>query len=782
MVRSTADETKIFPMKIVFKIARNELRYLFYSPIAWFLLIVFLVQCSMLYSGYMYNIANYQTTMRENSPGFKDAMSLTKTTFGTMFIGVMSNLYIFIPLLTMGLMGREFDSGSAKLLFSSPIKLRHIVLGKYLGIATYSLLLVFIVAVFAIVGVFNIRNADYGLLLSALLGFYLLVCTLCAIGLFMSTFSNNQIVAAFSTFVVIFVLGRIDSLWQRYDLVRDLTYFLSLQNRTWKMLAGLIISRDVIYFIAVTFMFIGFTLIKLRAGREARPWYVRAGRYGLVMLVTLAIGYISSRHTLTGYLDTTATKANTIPKEMQKILKDFDDSPVEVTLYTNLMGDGLGHGMPEARNVDYLFNFWDPYLRFKPDIKFKYVYYYNAIFSPADSVFLHGKSLRKIAAESADAMDADLSMFKSPEEMNRIIDLRPENYRLIMQVKYKGRTALLRTYNDSQFWPDLNNMSFAFKRVLGGKVPKIYFVTGNLERSIELTGERQYNGHSSYKGLRASLVNVGFDIDTVNLTVQNILPDADMLVLADPKMDLSPTVQSKLTQFVDEGGNLLITGEPGKQYVLNPFLQHLGVQLMNGQLVEPSFDETPEKVRPVLTEAATNLHASLGWYKEYLHSRAIPKMLMPGVTVFQYDSVSPFSITPLLETVPDKAWFKAGELITDSTLPAMNTKAGDFKDRTFVTSIQLTRKVKNKEQRIIICGDADFASNLRFGTNYYITSLYSWITYNRFPVYMTRLQPKDNYVRIGPVGATVQKIIFVWVLPGLLLLFGTILLIRRKRK
>ncbi len=99
-------------------------------------------------------------------------------------------------------------------------------------------------------------------------------------------------------------------------------------------------------FSSITAMFLGFTLIRLRAGREAKPWFIKAGRYALVMAVTLVIGYISSRPALTGYLDTTATKKNTIPVKMQEVLKEFRDSTLEVTLYTNLLGKGLGQGMP----------------------------------------------------------------------------------------------------------------------------------------------------------------------------------------------------------------------------------------------------------------------------------------------------------------------------------------------------------------------------------------------------------------------------------------------------
>ncbi len=94
---------------------------------------------------------------------------------------------------------------------------------------------------------------------------------------------------------------------------------------------------------------------------------MKAGRYITVLVVGLLIGYITSRPGLIGYLDTTATKENTIHPKLQQILKDMGDEPVEVTLYANLLGDGIDLGLPEARNT-YLWTLWEKYIRFKPNI------------------------------------------------------------------------------------------------------------------------------------------------------------------------------------------------------------------------------------------------------------------------------------------------------------------------------------------------------------------------------------------------------------------------------
>src|SRR5690606_28313783 len=115
----------------------------------------------------------------------------------------MQKLYLYIPLLTMGLISRETSSGTIKLLYSSPIKVREIVFGKYLAMIVYSLVLVTIVTIFVISGIAQIESPDTGMLMTALLGFFLLLCAYAAIGLFMSSLTTYQVVAAICTFVMI---------------------------------------------------------------------------------------------------------------------------------------------------------------------------------------------------------------------------------------------------------------------------------------------------------------------------------------------------------------------------------------------------------------------------------------------------------------------------------------------------------------------------------------------------------------------------------------------------
>ncbi|MGN6416778.1 MAG: Gldg family protein [Pseudobacter sp.] len=775
-------------MKVIYSIAKNEFRYLFYSPIAWFVLLVFMVQCAYFYSDQIYLLSQSQDIYLKNSPsfkGFKDPITLITFVDGRFFPNIMQNLFLFLPILTMGLISRENNSGTSALLFSSPVSIKRIVLGKYLGIMLYNLLLLLVAAIFVMAGMLTIKEVDYGLLLSALLSFYLLVCAYSAIGLFMSSLSNYQIVSALGTFTAIFFLSRIGSMWQRHDLVRDLTWFLSLQDRTNKMMHGLIISRDIIYFLLVTGMFIAFAYLRLTGKLEFRPWYVRAGKYLSVLGIILVTGYFSARPAFTGYLDATETKRNTLHPNTQQALKEFGDSTLEVTLFVDLLDQHIIRGLPESRNVDYLAKLWDPYLRFKPDIKFNYEFYYG--YDPAidDSMLLkrfRGLGLQDIVHEYSSLWDFEPSFFKPAKQLKAAAELRSQDYGIVMQLKYQGRTAWVRTYDDPQFWPNETNMIPGLKRVLGHSIPAIGFSSGALERSIYRKGERDYSFHTAAKRKRMALVNNGFDVDTVNLDTQPIPANLSALVIADPKRELSADVQNKISQYVNKGGNLMINGEPGKQYVLNPVLSKLGMQLENGQLVYPSYDETPDKVISYLTAKSKELWAR---YIDTATTRINDTLglLLPGATTVINTGIAGWQSDTLATTLPGRSWLKMGPVVLDSILPPFNALEGDIRQPSFPTVQRLRRPGNGKEQRVIVTGDADYASNLRLRTNFsYLTPVYSWVTNGQYPVYTPKKADKDILLTIGERVGYYQKIFFVWVMPALFLLTGTILLVRRKRK
>ncbi len=786
-------------MKLVFKIAYNEWRNLFYSPIAWFLTIAFFVQCALVYSGSLHRYASMQEM---GGFGRQGVHALTDGLFTSSYTGLfataINNLYLYIPLLTMGLISREINGGSISLLYSSPIRMRQIVLGKYVAMALYNLLLLAVLLVFVVSGVFQITSPDIGLLLSALLGFYLLLNAFAAIGLFMSSLTSYQVVAAIGTFLIVGFLSYIGQLWQDIDFVRDLTYFLSLNGRTGHMLSGLIVTKDVLYFLVVIAMFLAFTIYKLKNASQSLPLRTKMMRYTVVVAAALCIGYIGSRPGVTGYWDTTANKVNTLTPNTQKIIVGLRKTPLEVTSYGNFLDPYSSFGRSDHRN-EFMAK-WEPYVRFKPDIQFNFVNYYDTAISDGYNMFsaYKGKTLKEVVDQRAKAGGFNISHYLRPDEIRKIIDLRPESNRYVMQLKYNGKSTYLRVFNDQQMWPSETEVSAAFQRLLETKMPKIMFAAGDQERDITKKGDRFYKSMTVQKTFREALINQGFDVDTLSLCDREIPDSITALVIADPLTSLSPASLEHVQQFINGGGNLLIAGEPGRQEMINPLLQPLGVKLMDGMLAQKSEDYQPSLVLPRMTQAALHLNGIAD--KPFLES--IP-VSMNGVAALSAVDTLGYNIRPLLRTVAGKTYndqyarnpdmdMVSEPAVTASSLDTLNKKRHNsvaVKDTVYTTALALTRTIHGKNQKIVVMGDADFMSNAELFRNSpracnfnFATALFGWLDNGQFPVDTSRPDSRDNNLKLSLDQAAVLKLVYVWLLPALLVISGAVLLIRRRRK
>ncbi|GAA3912082.1 ABC transporter permease subunit [Chitinophaga oryziterrae] len=724
----------------IFKIAKLEISILFYSPVAWLVLTIFMIQSGIGFFGMF--------------QGLREALSMgshmNDLTFAIfpglngLFDKVLQTLYLYIPLLTMGLMSRETSSGSIKLLLSSPVKIKQIILGKYLAMVVYCTLLMLILTAYSILGAVLIKDADITLILSGLTGLFLLTCTYAAIGLFMSCLTSYQVVAAISTLAVFAVLRFVGNIGQEINFVRDLTYFLSISGRADDMLKGLITTKDVLYFILIIVLFLWLCILRLQSG-------TRTGKYVLLFSATLLLGYISSRPALTGYLDMTATKNLTLTENSRAVARQIK-GPLRITTYVNLLDQNVYAGLPVSRNTDHAR--FEQYQRFIPGLEMDYVYYYDVTDLKDNSNMIYqgdltGLSTKQIAEKVADNMGIDLSMFMPPAEIRKRINLQPEDNNLVRVLTYKGKSSWLRLYNEMDQFPGEAEITAAIKRLLA-PVPVVAFITGNNERSIDKKGDRNYQLISTEKKNRHSLINQGFDVISIDLDKDEIPDSLAALVLADPATPLSDLSQHKITAYLRKGGNMLITGEPGRQSLLNPVLEQLGVHMKEGMLVNPNKDDTPDKL--------------------YSH-----RVVLPTAAALEYDTSGGFRADTLLSS-PATGWNKPGP----ADLTTTDVKYGEG-DQKAVFPIALSLE-KNK-QKIVISGDADFMSNVLFSSNYrFSMALFNWFTDGSFPIDVSRVATTDDAILVKRKEIYTLQLIFLGIIPLLIISLGVFTLVSRKRK
>jgi len=762
-------------MKTTFRLARLELSTLFYSPIAWLVWIVFSFQSGL---GFTDKLKTYAASQEAGGK----LTFLTETIFGGpfgFFADIQKNVYLYIPLLTMGLMSRETSSGSIKLLQSSPVKIREIVLGKFLAMMGYCLLLVLTLALFSVAGTFSIRAFGWQFVVSGLAGIYLLICAYSAIGLFMSSLTTYQVVAAISTLVVLAALNYVGLLWQDVDFVRDITWFLSISGRVDQMRDGLITSPDILYFILVILLFLGLTMLLLRAGRESSSIWTKTGRYLGFILLMLLTGYISSRPRWALYLDMTATKDRTLTPASQAIIKKLK-SPLKVTTYTNLLDDFWYQGMPSARNKDVAF--WSSYQRFMPGMQLNYVYYYDT--SKADWLFRSNKgvSVPLLAKRMAKARELNFQLFMSPEDIKKTIDLTPEEHRFVRCLEYGGKRTFLREYQaDLNPNPGEAEVLAGIKRLLVAP-PKVGFLTGDNERSIGKAGDKDYNMLAQLT-FRHSLVNQGFDVTTLSLEKDDVPADVTVLVIADPRKHLTADKIQRIHRYIRQGGNLLVAGEPGRQGIINPLLDSFGVRLMDGMLLQESKDFSPDLVTGLFT---TEMAGHFGEFKPLRADSA--RVSMPGAAGLSYRIDGIYKNIPLLATDKGKSWNEKGKIDMDTGDIHFTPLRGDVK-ASLPLALALSKDVNGRQQRVVILGDADCMSmaelsrsNIRVANFIFMMRIFKWLGYDEFPIDMSRPPSADNKMFIDKNGVLAWKIIFLAALPGLLLLAGTMLLISRRRR
>ena len=208
-------------------IAKTELQTLFYSPIAWLVLVIVAVQAGMGFMGNFISIVEYQG-QGYNNTGFSLRLLGEQGLFGML----KGNMYLYIPLLTMGLLTRELSSGSIKLLYAAPVNNAQIVLGKYIAMLVFCFVLICIPVIYIFFTGFTVEHFEWGAVWSGLLGLYLLMCTYAAVGLFMSSITSYQIVAVICTVTLLGVLQAVGTMWQDVLFVQEITYWLSISSRT----------------------------------------------------------------------------------------------------------------------------------------------------------------------------------------------------------------------------------------------------------------------------------------------------------------------------------------------------------------------------------------------------------------------------------------------------------------------------------------------------------------------------------------------------------------------
>jgi len=251
----------------IWAIFKKEMRLYFTSPVAWVVFTIFLLIAGYFFYSIFafFTLASMQSAM---NPQMGRDLNVTDSVMRPLFSNISVILLLLMPLVTMRLFAEERRAGTIELLLTYPVRDGAVLAGKYLSaLALYAIMIALTLLYPGIVVYF--ARLEWGPILTGYLGLLLMGATFIAVGVFASSLTENQIVAAITTFgalLIFWILG-----WSADyagGTAGKVLQFLSILEHNDSFSKGVLDTKDVLYYLNFTVLALFLTLRSL----EARRW------------------------------------------------------------------------------------------------------------------------------------------------------------------------------------------------------------------------------------------------------------------------------------------------------------------------------------------------------------------------------------------------------------------------------------------------------------------------------------------------------------------------------
>jgi len=247
---------------MIFTLALRELRSLFLSPLAWIILAVIQIILAWKFLGLIELFYSLQPELIK----IKSAPGVTDLVVAPLFDFSKIILLIICPLITMKLISEERQNGTLHLLFSSPVTMTQIVLGKYLGALLFFCLIILQISLMPLSLLLG-ADLDLGKFAAGLLAQFLNFAAFIALGLYMSSLSRQPGSAAVATYGILIMLWIINVAGSANTGESNFFNYLSITHHSIQMLRGIVQTADIAYFLLFSFVFIVLSIRQLDAQR-----------------------------------------------------------------------------------------------------------------------------------------------------------------------------------------------------------------------------------------------------------------------------------------------------------------------------------------------------------------------------------------------------------------------------------------------------------------------------------------------------------------------------------
>jgi ABC-2 type transport system permease protein len=248
---------------------RREAAAAFTSPVAYAIIAIFLLVAGYFFYtlAYIYGVESFDKMRTADILGPQE-LTLGEQAIRPLFNNLGVILLMLMPIVTMRLFAEEKRAGSMEMLFTWPLTDVEIALGKYLAAVTVYVVMLLATAPFTIYLSF-FADPPYAHILAAYLGLFLMGGAFIAFGTFVSTTTENQVVAAAVTFGGLLLFWAIAwTVGDKTGAVAETIKYLSIIEHLDLFAKGIVDSRDVVYYLSFIFLFLFLTLRSL----ESKGW------------------------------------------------------------------------------------------------------------------------------------------------------------------------------------------------------------------------------------------------------------------------------------------------------------------------------------------------------------------------------------------------------------------------------------------------------------------------------------------------------------------------------
>jgi ABC-type uncharacterized transport system involved in gliding motility auxiliary subunit len=338
-----------------------------------------------------------------------------------------------------------------------------------------------------------------------------------------------------------------------------------------------------------------------------------------------------------------------------------------------------------------------------------------------------------------------------------------------MDIRYRDRSERLKVLSETEFSNALLRLSRARERIVA-------FLEGE--------GERQPLGkaNADLGQFVAALADRGLRAVPLPLANTGKVPEnADLVVVANPRVALAPAVANELVDYVDRGGNLLWLTEPDENAGLDALADALSIRVLPGTVVDASGSAFGLGDPSFVALAKYPPHAVT---KNFLLTT-----LLPQPAALAQLANPAWDVKPILRS-SDKSWNetghipKAGEAADTIRQDADAGEIAGPLDLGFALS-RISPRPDKKEQRVVVIGDGDFLSNSFLGNGgnrEFGQRVFDWLTGDDDQISVPDKSAPDRTLSLTQAQLGAISVVFLVAVPLVLAASGLLIGWRRRRR